>query len=113
MRDEDEGGPAPEDLLDPRDALSLELDVADGQDLVDEQDVGFHVRRDREPEPRDHPGGIRAERGVDEVAELREVDDRVEATLHLPPGAAEDRAVQEHVLAAGELHVEASAELEE
>ena len=37
-------------------ALVGETFVADGQHLVDEQDVGIHVNRHREPEPHVHPG---------------------------------------------------------
>ena len=43
----------------------------------------------------------------------REVDDLVEAPAHLGPRHAEDGAVQEHVLAAGQLGMEAGADLEQ
>ena len=65
------------------------------------------------PEPHRHPRRIRAHRPVDRVLELGERDDLVEARLDV--GAAEtlDRTVQEHVLAPGEVEVEARAELEQ
>ncbi len=60
-----------------------------------------------------HAGRVGPERRVDEVSELRELDDPVEPALHLPPGAAEDGPVQEDVLSSRQLHVEARPELEE
>jgi hypothetical protein len=49
-------------------ALLLEGHVADGQDLVDEQDVGLDVDRHGEPEPHVHAGGVVLHGLVDEVA---------------------------------------------
>ena len=55
VRDEKTGDAAVPELLDPLQALDLKFGVADGEHLVDEQDVGFEVRRDREPEPHGIP----------------------------------------------------------
>ena len=35
-------------------ALALELLITNGQNLVDEQHIGFHVHSDREPKPDIH-----------------------------------------------------------
>src|SRR5262249_9897818 len=48
-------------------ALPLNLRVADGEYLVDDQDLGFQMRRDREGEPHLHPAGITFDRRVDEL----------------------------------------------
>ena len=60
-------------------ALVREALVADGEHLVDEQHVGIDVDRDGEPEPHVHAGRVRLHRRVDEVLELGELDDLVEA----------------------------------
>jgi hypothetical protein len=49
----------------------------------------------------------------DEVADVGEGGDFIEAPGHLRAGQAIDRAIEKNVLAAGELGVEAGAELEE
>ena len=94
-------------------ALALELLVADGEHLVQQQHVDVEVRSDREAERRVHARRVRPHRHVDEPLELREGDDLV----HVPPDRlalqAEDRAVEIDVLAARELGVEAGAELEQ
>ena len=64
---------------DPAEALPLERLVADGEDLVEQQDVGIEERGDREAEPHRHPRRVRAHRPVDRVLELGEGDDLVEA----------------------------------
>ena len=60
-------------------ALLLEGGVADGEHLVDEQDLGVHLDHHREGEAHEHARRVVLELQVDEVAQLGEVDDRVEA----------------------------------
>ena len=59
-------------------ALLLELDVADGQHLVDDQDVGLEVRRDGERQAHVHAAGVALDRRVEELSDLGEGDDLVE-----------------------------------
>ena len=59
------------------------------------------------------PGRIGLDRRVDELAQLGEVDDLVEALLDLALGEAEHDAVDEDVLAAGDLRMKAGAELDQ
>ena len=66
-------------------APALELLVADGQHLVDEQDVGVDVDGDREAEPHVHARRVVLHRGVDEPLEAGELDDVVEAAVELAP----------------------------
>ena len=75
--------------LEPRElveALLLERGVADREHLVDEQDVGIDLDSNREREPDLHPRGVVLELEVDELLELGERDDLVEAR-RAPPCA--------------------------
>ena len=94
-------------------AATLELDVADGEDLVHEQDVRRHVGGDGESEPQIHARRVALDRRVHEALQPGELDDLVEPGVHLLPGHAEDRAVQVGVLEARQLAVEAGADLEQ
>ena len=87
--------------------------VADGEHFVDEQHVRVDVDRDREAEPHVHPGRVGLDRRVDELLQLGELDDLVEAARDLLLRQPEHDAVDEDVLAAGDLGVEAGAELDE
>jgi hypothetical protein len=78
-----------------------------------QQCVGVEEGSDREAEAHVHPRGVRPHGPVDRVLELGEGDDLVEALAELAAGEPEDRAVEEDVLAAGEVGVEARAELEQ
>jgi hypothetical protein len=98
---------------DAAEALPLERLVADGEDLVEEEDVGVEECRDREAEAHGHPGRVRPHRAVDRVLELGERDDLVEAPADLGARKTLDRAVQEDVLAPCEIQVEAGTELEQ
>ena len=113
VRDEEDRAAAVLELGDLAEALALELLVADGEHLVEQQHVGLDVRGDREAEPHVHPRRVRAHRQVDELLELGERDDLVHHLAHARPREAVDRAVQVDVLAAGEVGVEAGAELEQ
>ena len=62
-------------------ALLLEVLVADREDLVEQEDVGIELRRDREAEPHLHAGRIVLQRHVHEVAQ---------------PGVGHDRVVDRH-----------------
>lgn len=83
MRDEDERRAAVEKRPDAAFAPLLEVRVADGHDLVDQENVGTNGRRDPEADPRQHPGRILVEGRVDEVADVREVDDVLDEREHL------------------------------
>ena len=94
-------------------ALLLEGGVADGEHLVDEQDVRVGLDRDREGEPDVHPRRVVLELEVHELLELGERDDVVEALARLAARQPEHDRVDDHVLARGQLRVEADAELDE
>ena len=94
-------------------ALLLEGRVADGQHLVDQQDVGVRLDHHREGEPHQHPRRVVLQLQVDELLELGEVEHGVEPRRGLAPGEAHHHPVERHVLAGGQLGVEADAELDE
>ena len=94
-------------------ALLLECNVADGQHLVDNQDLGLEVRGDREAEADFHPARVALHRRVEEAFDVGEGDDLVEAAVDLVLSHAEDRAGQEDVLAPRQLGMEPGAYVEE
>src|SRR5438105_3830016 len=113
MCDEQDGLPTPSELGEFVEAFVRESFVTDGEYLIDEQHVGIHVNRYREPETHVHPGGVGLDRCIDKVAKLREVDDLVKSVVNLPFREAEHDAVDEHVLSTGNLRMESGAKLDE
>ena len=113
VRDEHDRAAALLELEDLAEALALELFVADREDLVQQQDVGVDVRRNREPEAHVHPGRVGAHRQVDELLQPGEGDDLVQLLAHVSALEAVDRAVEEDVLPAGHVRMEPGAELEQ
>ena len=101
------------DLAEFFEAFFLKLGVAHGEDLVDEQDFGLHVRRDCKRQAHVHAAGVALDRRVNEFLHLGEGDDFVELARDLGSPHAEDGAVQEDVFAPGQFGMEAGADLEE
>ena len=83
MGDQEDRLAAAPELAELVEALVREAFVADGEHLVDEQHVGIDVDGDGEAEPHVHAGRIGLDRRVDELPQLGEVDDLVEALLDL------------------------------
>ncbi len=69
-------------------ALLLEGGVADGQHLVDQQDVGVGLDHHREGEADQHPRGVVLQLQVDELLELGELEHRVQPVA-APPSATD------------------------
>ena len=88
MRDEEQGAAAGEQLLDAAVALLAERLVADGEHLVDEDDRLLEPGDHGEGDAHLHAAGEVLVRGVDEVADLGELDDLVEAGVDLLAGHA-------------------------
>ena len=96
-----------------RDALLGEMEVADREDLVQQQDVGFQVDAGGERQAHDHAGGVRADRLVDEVADLGEFDDAVDLRFDLGFLHAARVARRVDVLTARVGRVDPAAEFEQ
>ena len=94
-------------------ALALELGVADGDDLVDDEDLGVDVDGDGEAEAHEHAARVDLHRRVDELLDAGEGHDVVVDLVDLLAAHPEDGGVHVDVLAAGEVGVEPGAELEQ
>ena len=90
--DEDDRGAALLERVEVVEALALEGRVADGQDLVDEQDVGPGAGGHREGDAHLHARRVVLELLVHVVLELGEGDDVVVHLVHLAPSRS--RAVR-------------------
>src|SRR5262249_4836964 len=112
VRDEDDRPAAALEVPDPSEALRLEGFVAHGQYFVQEKNVGKDVHRDREAKPHVHPGRVRLDRHVGELLELRELDDLREVLVDVATAQPMYRRAQVDVLYAGELGMEAGANLD-
>src|SRR5688572_26615570 len=94
-------------------ALLPERLVPDREDLVQEQDVGVHLDRQREREPHPHSRREILQVHVGELLEVGEGDDAVHALADLGRAEAEQGAVEHHVLPGCELLLESDTHLEE
>src|SRR5262249_9371685 len=94
-------------------ALLLESGVAHGEDLVDQQNLRVDLDRGGERKADEHPRGVVLELEVDELLELGERDHLVEAGTRLAPAESQHDRVEDDVVARGEVHVEADAQLDE
>src|SRR5437660_378543 len=79
----------------------LEFHVADGEHLVDDEDLRLEMGSDRKSQAHIHTGRVALHGRVQESLDLREGDDLVELAPDLRPRHAEDRPVQEDVLPPG------------
>ncbi len=114
MRDEqDRDARIRDDFAHACEALALKAAVADGQSLVDDEDVRRDGTREREAETRLHAARIRAHRLVDIVAQLGELDDLRFEVAQILVGKPPELPAQRDVLAAAELVVEAGGKLEQ
>src|SRR2546423_15542059 len=93
--------------------LSLKSDVANGEHLVDEQDVRVEMRGDRKAQSHSHARRIAFDGRVDEPLDIRELDDLFQLAIDFAFPHPEDRAVEIHVLATAQLLVKTGANLEE
>ena len=113
VRDEDDRPPVARHLAHLAQRLSLESRIAHRQHLVDEQDLGLEVGGHGKGQAHRHPAGVPLDRGVEEPLNLGELHDLIEPPADLCPSHPEDRAVEEDVLAPGQIGMEAGAHLEQ
>ncbi len=113
MRDKHNRAPLALEPVELLEALLLKGGVADGQHLVDQQDLGVDLDRGGKREAHQHPRGVVLELQVDELLQLGEGDHLVEAGARLAAGEPEHDRVDDHVVARREVHVEADPQLDE
>ena len=82
-------------------ALALELSIANRQHFIYHQNLGFEVRRHGESQAQVHTARVTLHRGIDEGADLREVNDLIEFSLDLAAVHPQDRPVQVYILPPG------------
>src|ERR1700693_395083 len=89
--------------------LFLELDIADGEHFIDEQDFRLEVGGDSKGEADIHAAGVVFDGSVDEILEFGESDDFVEFAGDFPLAHAKNGAAKICVFAAGQFRVKAGA----
>src|SRR6516164_33143 len=94
-------------------AFLLKFGIADGEHLVNYQDLGFEMGGHRKSEAYIHARRIALDRSVEELLGLGEGDDLVEFSADLGAAHTEDRAVKVDILAAGQFGVKPGANLEQ
>ncbi len=113
VTDEEDGSAVDGDVVHLAEALLLELLIADGQDLVDEEDLRLEVCRYGERQADVHAAGVPLHGRVEELRHTGELDDGIEGPIDLFAGHPENGTVQEDVLTPGELRMETCADLEQ
>ena len=113
VADEEHRPPLLGELRHLSEAPALELGVADREHLVDDDDVGLDVRRDREGEAQVLAGRVALDGRLEQLLDAGELDDVVEAPADVRALQPEDGAVQEDVLAPVQLRMEAGSDLEQ
>src|SRR4051794_36356056 len=101
------------DLTHFAEALLLESGVPDREHLIDEEDFRLQMRGHRKGEAHEHSTRVALDRRIEKRADLGEINDLVELPENLVAPHAEDRPIEEDILAPGELGMKAGADLEE
>ena len=91
----------------------LKAHVADGQNFVEDQDLGIDFDGHGEGQTHIHSGGILLDGSVDEFADIGEVDDGLLALQHVAFGVAHQQAVEQDVLPAREFVMESRAQFDQ
>jgi len=113
VTDKDDGAAFAGDIAHFAETFFLEIDVADGEHFIDEEDFGLEMGGDGEGQADVHAGGVVLDGSVDEFFELGEGYDFVEFAGDFATAHAEDSPTQKRVFAAGKLGMEAGADFEE
>src|SRR2546430_13383382 len=89
MGDEDNGAAGAGDVAHSAEAFFLKVDVADGEDFVDEEDFRLEMGGNGESQADVHAGGVVLDGSVNEFFEFGEGDDFVELAGDFGFGHAE------------------------
>ncbi len=93
-------------------AFLLKFRVPDGQNLVDQENIGLALNSDREGQPHDHAAGVGPQRIVDEFADSGKLNDAVKKIVGLAFREAQQRRVEDQVLRAGEIGMKSGAQFQ-
>jgi hypothetical protein len=93
--------------------LAGECAVAHGERLVDDQQLRVHAGGHRERQADEHAAGVRLDRLVDELPDVRKGQDLVQPRVDLGPRQAEQGRVEVDVLDAGEIRIEARPQFQQ
>jgi hypothetical protein len=112
VADEEEGGAALFEALDFLEAFPLEVSVANGEGLINDEDIGLGVDGDAKTEAQKHAEAIGADREVKCAGfEFGEGLNLGLDAVHLSGGDAKDVALETDVFAACEVRVEPAHEV--
>lgn len=99
-------------LQHPPAALFLKRGVAHRQDLVHDQDLRVHHRRDGKRQPRQHSGGVVPDRHLDELSQFGKLYNFIVFGLQKLLAVPQNGAVEEDILVPRQVHVKAGAKLQ-
>src|ERR1700687_1671449 len=101
------------DVLHLVEALALKGRVADGEDLVDDQDLGFEMGGDREGETDVHSTRAVLTGSTEKLLDLGEGNNLIQIAINFRLPHAEEGGAEIDVLATCKLGVEAGSHLEQ
>src|SRR6266568_2906748 len=113
VADQDDGAASAGNVPHFPQAFLLEIDVADGQHLIHQQDFRLQMRGHGERQTDVHPRGIVLYGRVNEFFELGERHDLVKLAGDLTLAHPQDGPGEERVFAPGELRMEARADFQQ
>jgi hypothetical protein len=111
--DEQDGLALADQMLETAETFRLELHVAHRQRLVDQQHVGIDAGGDGKGQAHEHAAGIVLHRLLDEITDVGEGEDFIQTLFGFGAAQTKDAGVQEDVLDAGEIRIEAGAEFQQ
>lgn len=113
VADEEDSDAMLAEFMDLTEAALAEVNIADSEGFVDEENFWIDMDGDGEGEAHGHAARISFYGLVEEVSDFSELLDGVESAFGFRMGQAKDSGIEVDVIAAGEFGIEAAAELEQ
>jgi len=113
VADEQDCAPGIGDIAHLAKAFALEIGITDGEHLVHHQDFWFQVGCDGKSQAQVHTRRVAFDGRVDELFNFRKSHDLIETGFDFLFVHAENGAVEEDILAPGQLGVETRANLQQ
>ena len=95
------------------DGFLLEFGIANGEDFINDEDLGFEESCDSEAKADGHTRGETLDRGVEVSFYAREIDYLIEFAVNLVLAHAHNGAVHVDIVPGGHFGVEAGADLKQ